>query len=135
MNKMILILCLVLFGTTSVFAGGFGLSEKYEVTDTMAAIYKSGQENAGSAGLHVGTLFNYTTDSGTKVLGIGGAIVGVQSSDNSYTGALGLTAITLFNDTIQLGVNYSPNDADEKFHFMVGISSIKLISSVVDIVK
>lgn len=130
MKKIILTICLVLLTASNVFAGGFGLSTKYEVTDTMAVIYKQNQENAASAGLHLGTLFNYTTDAGMKVFGMGGIILGAQANEGAYTGALGLTVLTFFNDSIQLGANYSPNDNSEKFHFMVGISSVKLISSI-----
>lgn len=129
MKKIIFAICFMLLMVSSAFAGGFTFATNYEVTDTMAVIYKQTGDNAGSAGLHLGTLFDYTTDTGMKAIGIGGITIGAQGTTGGFTGMLGLTALTLFNDVIQLGVNYSPND-DEKFHFMIGISSVKFGSFV-----
>lgn len=124
-----LILALTLF-SAPVMAAGVGWSSDYAIKDNINVI--SGSDDLdGSAGIFIGTLGEVKTESGKKLLGLGGMALHVGETGHLV---VALDPITLFDDILQIGAsidtsNFRWKNPDD-YLFSVGFSASALIGKL-----
>lgn len=130
MFKKFLLVVVILLVAASAQAADLSWSSDYAMKDNVNII--SGSDNMnGSAGVFIGTIGEVKLESGKKLLGLGGASFHVGDTGNMV---VGIVPVTLFDDTIQLGIAVDMSDFrwndPEDYLFSVGFSASGLVNKL-----
>jgi len=113
-KKLILaiILALSVSVSVSVMAMDLKLNEEWSTQAVSGVVFKADDAQAQfSGGVFFGPIANLRTNLGKSVLGLGGLIGNVKVDETGvYKGAVGITAITLFDNIIQGSVVIDPTE-------------------------
>ena len=122
----------------TVWGAGFSFSDKISISDSVGyAVNNKGATNNGSggvAGVFIGTLGEYRTESDKKMLGFlgftiqGASAVGDSTADREVRYTMSACPVTFFNDMIQTCYGY--NFTDGTGMASVGVSLSKATSFV-----
>lgn len=112
MFKKFLLIVAMIFMSTSVYAADLQLNDDWQTAGVTGLVLQSGESNnAFSGGLFYGPIANVKTDSGKNIIGLGGLIGNLKSDDTgTIKGAIGVTAVTAFDNMIQASIVGDPTD-------------------------
>lgn len=130
MFKRLILAVAIILMAASAQAASLSWSSDYAMKDNVNII--SGSDNMnGSAGVFIGTIGEVKLESGKKLLGLGGASFHVGDTGNMV---IGIIPVTLFDDTVQLGVSADMSDFrwndPEDYLFSVGFSASGLVKKL-----
>lgn len=113
-KKFVLAITLVtiLMMSTLSFALDFEVNENWQAAAISGVVFKADDANSQfSGGIFVGPIINLKSAAGKNVFGMGGLIGNIKADeDGVIKGAIGLTAVTAFNNTVQISVVADPTD-------------------------
>lgn len=108
---------MAIFVVMAVFAGSafaidLQLNDDWRASVVNGLVLKSGNSNSQfSGGVFYGPIALIKSESGKNVLGLGGLIGNLKSDENGVIkGAIGITAVTAFDNMVQASVVADPTD-------------------------
>mgnify|MGYP001558648145 CR=1 FL=1 len=110
MKRFILVMMFVLVLVIPAMALDFGWSANYGMVDSSGVMFKADADNDPAfTGLSVCCLLELKTET-SRLIGIGGAMIGMKSENEAISSIFGATLFTFFDDLVQVGITASPSD-------------------------